>query len=262
MRDLCLECRRARAHCWCAEVAPFDIGFDLALLMHPKEARVAIGTGRMAHRSVRGSKLLVGEAFDDARLSALTQRPDRFPVLLFPAPDALDLSTCTPTEAAAFFPPARRPLVLVVDGTWTTAKKVLRLSPTLMTLPAIKFTPTTRARYDRLRKEPRLECHSTLESIHALIDHLDHLGIAQAPAQRRHDGMLAMLERLVVRQEAYVPEAHRKATRGAREGKSSKIEMLDPRDNPQVSDFDEVEGVEVEGVEVEGVDDVSFGAGL
>jgi DTW domain-containing protein YfiP len=217
MRELCLGCRRAMDHCWCPEVVPFEVGFDLAILMHPKEARVAIGTGRMVHRSVRGSELLVGESFeDDACLRRLLERPDTFPVLLFPSAQALDLSACAKDEAHAFFPPDKRLCLLIVDGTWTTAKKLLRLSPRLLELPSVKFTPTEKARYDRLRKEPRLECHSTLESVHALIDHLARLGVAEGPRERKHDHMLTLLERLIVRQEGYVPEAHRRATRGVR----------------------------------------------
>ena len=32
MRELCLGCRRAMDHCWCPEVVPFEVGFDLAIL--------------------------------------------------------------------------------------------------------------------------------------------------------------------------------------------------------------------------------------
>lgn len=216
-RPYCLACRRARNMCACAALRPFTIGFGLALLMHPKEARVAIGTGRLTHRAVVGSHLVVGDRLDDdPRLAALLGA-DVAPAILFPRPDALDLDRATPCDAADLFG-GRRPLVLVVDGTWTTAKSLLRLAPRLASLPALRFTPTRPSRYGRLRKEPRADCWSTLESVHHLIDRFDALGLAPAPG-RAHDHLLTMMEDLVTRQLSFEPE--RKATRGLRAPHSS-----------------------------------------
>ena len=203
--------------CWCAALRPFGVGFELALLVHPKESRVAIGTARLVHRSIVGSHLLVGERFeDDPRLARLLERPGLHPLILYPSPAALDLTTATRDEACAFIPRGRVPCVILVDGTWTTAKKLLRLAPRLMTLPALRFTPSTPARYGQLRKEPRPECWSTLESVHHVIDRFDALGLAKSPAGRAHDHLLDLLERTIERQLAFEPPEHRAAPRGER----------------------------------------------
>lgn len=179
--------------------------------MHPKERRVAIGTARMAHHAVTGSLLLVGERFDDdPRLLRLLDDPAVAPVILYPSPTALDLGAASPAEARAHFPRGRRPLVIVLDGTWTTAKKLLRLSSRLASLPAIRFTPPARARYDAIRREPRAECVSTLEAVHQVIDHLARLGVAAPPPGRAHDGMLALLDVMVREQVAFTPPEHRR----------------------------------------------------
>lgn len=212
-RPYCLACRRARNMCACAALRPFTIGFGLALLMHPKEAKVAIGTGRLTHRAVTGSHLFVGDRLDDDPRLATLLAADVAPAILFPRPDALDLDRATPSEAAALFG-GRRPLVLVVDGTWTTAKSLLRLAPRLASLPALRFLPTRPSRYGRLRKEPRADCWSTLESVHHLIDRFDALGLAPAPG-RTHDHLLAMMEDLVHRQLAF--DQGPRATRGGRQ---------------------------------------------
>jgi DTW domain-containing protein len=176
--------------------------------MHPKEARVAIGTGRLVHRMVSGSHLIVRERLDDdARLLALLARADLAPCLLFPRAEALDLDAAAVDAVSPIAPiaPPRRPLLLVPDGTWTTAKKLVRLSERLAPLPALRFTPLRPSRYGRLRKEPRATCVSTLEAVHHVIDRFDALGIASAPSARAHDHMLRVMDELVARQLAFEP---------------------------------------------------------
>jgi len=225
-RAWCSACRRARTMCCCAEIVSFRIGFELALLMHPKEARVAIGTGRLVHRAVTGSHLIVDERFDEApRLATLLARPDIAPLILFPRPGSVDLDALTPSDARSLVPVGKTPLVLIVDGTWTTAKKLLRLAPRLASLPALRFKPPRGSRYGRLRREPRAECWSTLESVHYIIDRFDALGLA--PAQgRAHDELLGLMERVVARQLAFEPEHDVRA--GRRPPESPPAEPSEP----------------------------------
>lgn len=201
---------------------PFELGFDLVLLMHPRETRVSIGTGRMVQRSVSGSRLWVGDRFDhEDRLWQSLE--GRAPVVLFPGPDAIDLDHPDAISKIEHLDLRdKRLAVVAVDGTWTTARGMLRKSPHLAALPKLALRPTVKARYDQIRKEPRLECHSTLESIHALIDRLDAVGLAKAPAGRPHDAMLNLLDGVIDEQLRFVPQAHQdnaaraRAARGAR----------------------------------------------
>lgn len=83
-------------------------------------------------------------------------------MLLFPGPEATDVH-----ELAA--PP--RTLV-VVDGTWNNARKLVARSPLVAALPRIGFTPSRPSNY-RIRREPAAHCVSTIEAVAHVLDVLD-----------------------------------------------------------------------------------------
>jgi DTW domain-containing protein YfiP len=126
------------------------------ILQHPAERRVAIGTAAMASRCLRGSRVVVGTHVDaDPAVRRALDDPARTPVLLWPGPASSDLATS---------PPAGPVTLLAVDGTWTTAKKLLRLNPAVAALPRFAIAPEAPSEY-RIRREPRAECLSTIEAL-------------------------------------------------------------------------------------------------
>jgi hypothetical protein len=54
--------------------------------------------------------------------------------------------------------------LVVIDGTWWQAQKLLKQNPFLATLPRYSLAPDAPSRY-RIRKEPALHCVSTIEAI-------------------------------------------------------------------------------------------------
>ena len=82
---------------------------------------------------------------------------------------------------------------------------------TLSALPALRFTPPRASRYGSLRKEPRAECVSTLESVHHVIDRFAALGLAPAPPARAHDHLLHVMEQMVAGQPVFEPPRRRPA---------------------------------------------------
>jgi DTW domain-containing protein YfiP len=153
-----------------------------ALLVHPREARNPVGTGRMLHLGLGNSFWIEGHDFHDhPQVLELIADPANFCAILYPGPGALDLTDCAPEAARALFPADRRLVIFVVDGTWDLAKGMLRRSPLLMSLPQIRFTPSTPSAYG-IRHQPEAHCYSTLEAAHWLIGRLGALGVRPAPA--------------------------------------------------------------------------------
>ncbi len=163
-RAVCSKCARPASVCWCAHLPSIDTRTPILVLQHPREERVAIGTARMASLCLPNAKLVVGVHLDDdPNVVAALGDPARPAVLLWPGPDALDLAVA---------PPPGPVTLVVVDGTWSLAKKLVRVNPRIAALPRYALTPSEPSQY-RIRREPRAECLSTIEAIHEALGTLE-----------------------------------------------------------------------------------------
>lgn len=180
-RATCERCRRPVSACWCADLQPVDTAVRIVFLQHPREAKVAIGTARIAHLGLSRSELHRGIDFTQhPRVSDLVAQPGT--ALLFPgegavAPDAL----LTPPET-----------LLVIDGTWPQARQMMALNPALRTLPRIGFVPRRPGNY-RIRREPAAHCVATVEAVVEVLAAFD-----RDPSRFAH--LLRAFDRMVDRQ--------------------------------------------------------------
>lgn len=171
----------------------------MLFLQHPRERGTAIGTARMAHLSLPGSTLVEGIALDEhPAVAPLLQADDV--ALLFPGPMARSATWW------AAHPPST---LVVVDGTWSQARKVLDRSPKLAALPTLRLQPERPSTY-RIRKEPTDQHLSTIEAVAIT------LGILEGdPA--RFDRLLRpfdfMVERQLLAQQRHEPRQHKKPRR-------------------------------------------------
>lgn len=154
-RAVCMHCRRPEVVCWCAWLTSIPTRTRVVFLQHPREREVAIGTARMASLCLAGSELHVGVRFDDATLARVLGDRERPPVLLWPGPGAIDVAASPPSQPVT---------LVVVDGTWSQARKLVSTNPELAALPRYAFAPDEPGRY-RIRKEPSAECVSTIEAL-------------------------------------------------------------------------------------------------
>lgn len=181
-RELCLRCLRPRRVCYCAHIPSLQTATRLVFLQHARERRMPIGTARMAHLALPNSEFHVGIDFSGhARLSELVREAGTF--ILFPGPDAKDVRDLLPGELKK---------LIVVDGTWPLAKKLIKVNPVLATLPQIRFTPARPGNY-RIRKEPAEHCLATIEAVSEV------LGLLEGEPERFRQ-MLRAFDAMVDRQ--------------------------------------------------------------
>lgn len=172
-RQQCQYCQRPSSHCLCPLIPSLTSETQVLILQHPSETAHALNTARLAALGLRSAKLVVGEV-----VSVPADERDNY--LLFPGDDVIPLESLAQGE---------KPLRLVVpDGTWRKARKMLHLNPELATLPRVSLPTGLVSRY-RLRKAPAPGALSTLEAIVTALNILEGEG--------RFDRLLRPFEALI-----------------------------------------------------------------
>lgn len=174
-RVMCYRCFWPQPLCWCGSIRPMESRTHFVFLMHPKEFKQEkAGTGRLTHLCLRNSVIHMGVEFDQHEtVQELIADPRNFPVLLYPGTEAKNLSR---GELAAGDLGSRRLVVFLLDATWTGARKMLRVSPSLQRLPRIMFSPSAKSRFV-IKQQPKDGCLSTLEATHELLTTLERSGL-------------------------------------------------------------------------------------
>lgn len=166
-------------------------------LMHPKEYKYEkAGTGRLTHLCLPNSEIQMGIEFDQhPAVQALLRDPTNCPVLLYPGENARNLSEgeLQPAELGP-----RQLVVLFLDATWSCARKMLKLSPSLQRLPRIMFTPTSLSRYV-IKQQPQDGCLSTLEATHELLLALERAGFDHYPFPNQLLGLFDRMQQFQIR---------------------------------------------------------------
>jgi DTW domain-containing protein YfiP len=148
-RARCERCRMPPSHCPCdlRPVVPTRAGF--ALLMHDVEALKPSNTGWLVADVVPDTWAFEwSRTAVDRRLPALLADAQWQPYVVFPE-GAADPARVVRTPA-----PGRRPLFVLLDGSWRNAHKMFHRSPYLDHLPVLAFRPEELSRY-RLRHPVR-----------------------------------------------------------------------------------------------------------
>ncbi len=166
-------------------------------LMHPKEFKQEkAGTGRLTQLCLPNSELHMGMDFSGHEVvQALLTDPRNYPVLLYPGPQARNL---TNGELRAVDLGGRQLVVFLLDATWSGARKMLRLSPGLQRLPRIMFTPAAPSRYV-IKQLPQEGCLSTLEAVHELLAVLQLSGLDDYPLPEQLLGIFQRMQEFQLR---------------------------------------------------------------
>lgn len=196
-RETCYRCFWPKPLCWCASIQPIETRTKFVFLMHPKEFKYEkAATGRLAHLCLSTSEIHMGVSFEnDDAIDTLIRDPNNHAVLLYPGTDARNLSNreFTSSELAS-----RQLVIFLLDATWSCARKMLRLSPSLQRLPRIMFTPSAPSRYI-IKQQPQPGCLSTLEAVHETLTALERSGLDRYERPEQLLGLFARMQDYQIR---------------------------------------------------------------
>ena len=184
----CYSCFRPKKACLCDEISSFDTMTKVVILIHPKEAKKQrVGTGRLTQKSLVNSMMIMGIDFtDDNLVNGLIDNKSKRCFLLYPGKEAINLSQNEkfPVEEGL------ENVIFVLDGTWPCAKKMLRESKNLQTLPRVCFDSNESSRFS-IKHQPAKGCLSTIESVSLLLKEL-----SKQKVESLGDGPESMLKTL------------------------------------------------------------------
>ena len=187
-RAQCYRCFKAAATCICSTVTRVANRTGILILQHPRERLHAIGTVRFARLGLSNVRVRTCAPGMDAS----TPLPPRTAVL-YPAPGARDLATLPRDEHPRH--------LIILDGTWTHARKMYATQSWLHELPSVGLTPAEPSRY-RLRREPRPDYVATIEAIVAALRILE-------PDTDGLDALLRSFAAMIERQAQFSPTRNR-----------------------------------------------------
>lgn len=149
----CPRCLLQQRLCLCAEVPVVATRTRVVIVRHHREEHRSSNSGRLAHMALPNSVIV-----DHGGAGGPTQLPDLDGAwLLFPLGEP---------QTRAPEPPPKQ--LIVLDATWSQARRMYRKLDTLRGLPMLRLPEGMRAAH-RLRAAPSPDRVSTIEAIAAAL---------------------------------------------------------------------------------------------
>jgi DTW domain-containing protein YfiP len=183
IQETCPHCQKRPDLCVCSDIKPLPTKLEVLILQHPQEPDKLLGSATLAHLALKNSQLKVGLSWPNLKkVLGREAQPSRWAVLYLGS----GLKEQPPKQQAAaptlYFVdkkggPQKAELtslegLIVLDGTWSQAKTLWWRNAWLLKCRRVILQSSRASLYRELRKEPRRECLSTVESIAESLDAL------------------------------------------------------------------------------------------
>lgn len=187
---VCPSCLKPADLCVCALIKPIDNKIFVLILQHPQEQDRELGTARLLAAQLNNSRLAIGLSWRNlgaalqggkgARAKGGEPDPKRWAVLFLGTAKTLPVDAeevVALSRKGLAMPDQREALsgiegIIALDGSWAQAKALWWRNAWLLKCRRVILNPKFRSRYGNLRREPRLESLSTLESVALVLAHL------------------------------------------------------------------------------------------
>lgn len=146
----CPQCQ-LRFQCVCDQLPKLGSSIHLALLMHENEQHRETNTGQWLLKSLPSStsRHIWQRKAPCPKLLTLLEDTNNQAYLLFPSEESIAVEAADLQAKKNH----KTPLFIVLDGTWQEAKKMLRKSPWLQSIPLAHVTPSKASNYQLRRNQ-------------------------------------------------------------------------------------------------------------
>jgi DTW domain-containing protein YfiP len=209
----CPTCARSPRYCVCEFITQISTRLKIVILQHPQEPGVDIGTVPIVAGTFANSMVKTGLSWPNlAKAVGYETENRRWGVLYLGSVHVEQLP-----EVGTLFvvdkkgaPVADQKAVLadlegvvVLDGTWSQAKTLWWRNAWLLKLKRLVLRPKRHSIYDKIRKEPRKGCLSTVETVSEVVSAIEDRSDIQPLVDKP-------LQELVERLSAGRPHGHRR----------------------------------------------------
>ncbi|MCS3472493.1 DTW domain-containing protein YfiP [Pseudomonas sp. JUb42] len=155
----CPDCRVIFSYCLCAWRPSVEANSAMCLLMYDTEPLKPTNTGWLIADVIKDTYAFGWSRLEvDPELLALLDDPQWQPYIVFPGEFVAKERVVTQVRRDD----GKRPLFILLDATWTEARKMFRKSPYLERFPVLSLEPEQISRY-RLRRSRRDDHFCTAE---------------------------------------------------------------------------------------------------
>lgn len=161
----CQGCGLLQAWCCCEAIHAQETSIRFVLLMNEKEPERPTTTSHIILRTLSNSYQVIWHRAEPPKnLIEEINQPDTQAWLLFPD----DREPFRKNAQAYHATEGKRSVIIVPDGTWKEARKIVRKSPWLHQLPVLSFSSARETKYD-LRRNAHTGQLCTAEALSELL---------------------------------------------------------------------------------------------
>ena len=173
-QEVCETCKKPQALCVCSVVVPVETKTKVLILQHPQEPDKQLGTAPILKQALPNSVLKVGLSWRNLPHALGVEADPKDWLVLYlgsskaVSPAGLPLVVVDKNgNAIEDVEESMKRIkgIVVLDGTWSQAKTLWWRNAWLLKLRRAIVVPERPSLYGKLRREPRRESVSTLESV-------------------------------------------------------------------------------------------------
>ncbi len=154
-RPSCPNCHYPLKACLCESIEQIEVSTEIIILQDPSEVGHAKNSVRLLSLVIPQTQVVIGEGADDyAQLQNYLNACNKPVYLVYPSDESQNAAEESFDKGA---------VILLLDGTWRKAYKLLQLNPWLLQYPALHLDLESASNYT-IRKASRSDSLSTLEA--------------------------------------------------------------------------------------------------